>query len=58
MEYKLTEDFEIVAYSGKYVRDINLTPSDRRLPDVAICRIFSNRRDAELILKTLNGSPK
>jgi len=51
--YKLTGDFEAVAYSGEFVRDINLTPDDRRLPDVAICRIFSSRADAEKILNAL-----
>ena len=53
--YKLTEDFEVVPYSGKFVRDINLTPADQRLPDVAICRVFSSRDDAVLLLSALQG---
>ena len=53
--YKLTEDFEDVAYSKKYVRDINFTPSDRRLPDLAICRIYSSREDAGKILHALQN---
>ncbi len=52
-EYKLTEDFEIEPYSGKFVRDINFTPDDRRLPDIAVCRIFTDRDDAEFILACL-----
>jgi hypothetical protein len=51
--YKLTEDFQVVQFSGKYVRDINFTPDDRRLPDIAVCRIFTNRQDAEIILQAL-----
>lgn len=51
--YKLTDDFEVVPYSGKFVRDINLTPADRRLPDVGVCRVFTNRADAETILAAL-----
>jgi len=51
--YKLTNDFEEKAYSGKMVRDINLTPDDKRLPDMAICRIYSTRADAEVILTAL-----
>lgn len=54
-KYKLTDDFELVAYSGQYVRDINLTPADTRLPDVAICRVFSSREDAETILSALTA---
>jgi hypothetical protein len=54
--FKLTGDFEVVPYSGQFVRDINMTPSDRRLPDMAICRIFSNREDAEKILRALQSS--
>ena len=56
--YKLTGDFEVVPYSGKFVRDINLTPDDRRLPDIAICRVFSSREDAEKILSTLQNQEK
>lgn len=51
--FKLTNDFEIIPYSGAFVRDINLTPTDTRLPDVAVCRVFSNRDDAERILNAL-----
>lgn len=54
--YKLTGDFEVVAYSGVFVRDINLTPADKRLPDVAVCRIFTNREDAEKILAALKNT--
>lgn len=50
---KLTKDFEAVPYSNVFVRDINLTPSDGRLPDQAICRVFSSRADAEKILEIL-----
>ena len=53
--YKLTDDFEVEAYSKKYVRDINFTPDDRRLPDMAICRIYSNRADAKKILRALQA---
>jgi len=53
--YKLTQDFELVPYSGRFVRDINFTPDDRRLPDIAICRVFSNREDAEKILAALKN---
>ena len=56
--YKLTGDFEVVAYSGKYVRDINFTPDDRRLQDVAVCRIFTSREDAEKILAALQAGAK
>ncbi len=52
--YKLTNDFEIVPYSRNFVRDINFTPSDRRLPDQAICRVFSSREDAEKIFRFLS----
>jgi len=51
--YKLTEDFEDRPYSGKFVRDINFTPNDSRLPDMAICRVFSSREDAVIILTAL-----
>jgi len=51
--HKLTEDFEVEAYSGDFVRDINFTPSDKRMPDMAICRIYSTRADAEVILTAL-----
>ena len=59
--YKLTNDFMLSQYtdtlnSGITVRDINLTPADRRLPDVAVCRIFSSRADAEKILLALRSS--
>lgn len=53
--YKLTEDFEETAYSGRFVRDINFTPDDKRLPDVAICRIYSSREDALKILAALSA---
>ncbi len=53
--YKLTDDFEVIPYSGQFVRDINLTPDDRRMPDMAICRVFSSRQDAEKILNALRG---
>jgi len=51
--YKITGDFEVVPYSGKLVRDINLTPTDKRLPDIAVCRVFTSRADAEIILAAL-----
>ena len=51
--FKLTLDFEAVPFSGIKVRDINFTPDDRRLPDLAICRVFSTRQDAEKILLAL-----
>ncbi|OGC77188.1 hypothetical protein A2619_01125 [candidate division WWE3 bacterium RIFOXYD1_FULL_39_9] len=55
--YKLTDDFEELGknYSGKFVRDINFTPEDRRFPDIAICRIYSSREDAEKIIKALQN---
>ncbi len=55
--YKLTGDFEEPGkiYSGKFVRDINFTPTDHRLPDIAICRVYSSREDAEIILRALTG---
>jgi hypothetical protein len=58
--YKLTGDFALSHHTnpmhdGRIVRDINLTPNDRRLPDVAVCRIFTNRADAEKILAALVG---
>lgn len=55
--YKLTCDFTAPAYSDKTVRDINFTPDDQRLPDMAICRVFSSRADAEKILRALIGLP-
>ena len=56
--YKLTADFSLSHYTdpphdGRVVRDINLTPSDKHLPDVAICRVYSSRTDAEKILAAL-----
>mgnify|MGYP001609998679 FL=1 len=54
--YKLTVDFDTSAYTDlapRTVRDINFTPAATRLPDVAICRIFSDRVDAEKILAAL-----
>lgn len=54
--YKLTGDFEVVPYSGKFVRDINLTPADRTLPDVGVCRIFTSRAAAETILAALQSA--
>lgn len=51
--YKLTADFEVVPYSGVFVRDINFTPEDNRMPDVGVCRIFTSRADAEKILAAL-----
>ena len=56
--YKLTADFALndPGNTGKIVRDINLTPADRRLPDVAVCRIFSSRADAETILRALENA--
>ena len=53
--FKLTEDFEATPYSGVMVRDVNFTPDDRRMPDMAICRIFSSREDAENILHALQN---
>ena len=57
--YKLTNDFEASDYpwDASMVRDINFTPADKRLPDVAICRIYSNRLDAEIILMALINRP-
>jgi len=59
--YKLTADFTLSKYTdpmheGRMVRDINFTPDDERQPDVAICRIFSDREDAETILAALRRS--
>lgn len=52
--YKLTNDFNInPGWPQKIVRDINFQPSDSRLPDIAICRVFSSRDDAVLILESL-----
>lgn len=58
--YKLTGDFALSHHTdpmlgGRIVRDINLTPTDERLPAVAVCRIFTNRADAEKILAALVG---
>ncbi len=50
--YLLTNDFRLNGY-GEIVRDINFRPTDGRLPDQAICRIFSARADAERILAAL-----
>ncbi len=49
--YKLTEDFTDTA--SRTVRDINLTPKDKRLPDIAVCRIYTNREDAKITLAAL-----
>ena len=55
--YKLTDDFvDNFGVVPRTVRDINFTPNDSRLPDLGICRIFSNRRDAEIILTALRSS--
>ena len=55
--YKLTDDFvDNFGLVPRTVRDINFTPNDSRLPDLGICRIFSNRRDAEIILTALRSS--
>ena len=56
--YKLTADFQLSHWTdpllrGRVVRDINFTPSDSRLPDVAVCRIYTNRGDAEKLLAAL-----
>lgn len=58
--YKITGDFALSHQTaplcaGLIVRDINLTPNDGRLPDVAVCRIFTSRADAEKILAALVG---
>lgn len=55
--YKLTDDFvDNFGLAPRTVRDINFTPDDARLPDLGICRIFSSRRDAEIILTALSSS--
>ena len=56
--YKLTADFALndPGHAGKIVRDINLTPADRRLPDVVVCRVYSSRADAETILRALENA--
>lgn len=59
--YKLTDDFRESEHTaplraGTIVRDINFTPDDRRLPDIGICRIFTSREDAEIILAALIAS--
>lgn len=56
--YKLTGDFKTSGYTdplqaGRTVREINFIPDDIRLPGVAVCRIFTNRADAEIILAAL-----
>jgi hypothetical protein len=52
--YKITGDFRVESYGHtSVVRDINFTPSDRSLPDVGICRIFTTREDAVIILNAL-----
>lgn len=53
--YRLTGDFMAADMYGiqKLVRDINFTPNDGRLADIAICRIYSNREDAEALLNAL-----
>lgn len=53
--YKLTADFALSHHTdplhdGRIVRDINLTPTDKRLPDIAVCRVCTSRVDAEIIL--------
>jgi hypothetical protein len=58
--YKLTADFALSHHTapmrgGCVVRDINMAPNDSRLPDVAICRVFSSRDDAEKILAALQS---
>ena len=55
--YKLTADFEAENMFGQRitVRDINYTPDDKRLPDVAICRVFSSRDEAQKILSALRA---
>jgi hypothetical protein len=55
--YKLTADFNATNMHGQSiaVRDINYTPDDRRLPDVAVCRIFSSRDEAQKILAALRA---
>ena len=51
--YYLTDDFQAESYGHTVtVRDINFRPDNTRLPDEAICRVFSNRIDAEKILKS------
>ena len=55
--YKLTDDFvDNFGLVPRTVRDINFTPNDSRLPDLGICRIFSNRRDAEIIITALRSA--
>ncbi len=49
--FKLTDDF--CDPDGRNVRDITFTPSDLRLPDMGICRVYSNRQDAGRILTAL-----
>lgn len=61
--YKLTNDFSLShhtdpLHSGRIVRDINYTPADKRLPDVAVCRVFTSRADAEVILRALQREGK
>jgi hypothetical protein len=52
--YKLTADFSVVSYGvARIVRDINFTPADPTKPDVALCRIFTDRTDAKKILNAL-----
>jgi hypothetical protein len=54
--YRLTPDYiDKTGLAPRVVRDIIFTPDDLRLPDEGICRIFSNRRDAEIILAALKG---
>ena len=59
-KFKLTDDFALShhtdpLHNGRVVRDINFTPADKRLPDVAVCRIFSSREDAEKILVSMQS---
>jgi hypothetical protein len=61
--YKLTDDFKLSHYTsplhdGMVVRDINFTPEDEKLPDVAICRVFSSREDAKNIAAFLQSTEK
>lgn len=61
--YTLADDFALSHYTdplheGRVVRDINFTPNDQRLPDVAVCRIFTNRADAETILLALQSAQR
>lgn len=41
--------------SSSVVRDVVFRPNDGRLPDLAICRVYSSREDADKIAKAMSA---